>query len=102
MADCPNLIIDFSQRIAELGRQPYSARRLLTKYQDRVLFGTDSGPRIDMYRTYYRFLETDDEYFDYDPSGVPTQGRWCICGLNLGQAVLEKIYYRNAAKLFSL
>jgi len=102
MADCPNLIIDFSQRIAELGRQPYSARRLLTKYQDRVLFGTDSGPRLDMYRTYYRFLETDDEYFDYDPSGVPTQGRWCIHGLNLAQDVLEKIYFRNAAKLFSL
>jgi predicted TIM-barrel fold metal-dependent hydrolase len=102
MSECPNLLIDFSQRIAELGRQPVAARRLLTKYQDRILFGTDSGPRIDMYRTYYRFLETDDEYFDYEPTGRYTQGRWKIHGLSLDRSALEKIYFRNAAKLFGL
>lgn len=100
LADCPNLMIDFSQRIAELGRQPFAARRLLTRHQDRVLFGTDSGPRLDMYRTYYRFLETDDEYFDYEPQGLLTQGRWKIYGLSLDKPVLEKIYHHNAARLF--
>lgn len=102
MAACPNLLIDFSQRIAELGRQPFAARRLLTKHQDRVLFGTDSGPRLDMYQTYYRFLETDDEYFDYEPEGSFPQGRWKIYGLSLDRPVLEKIYSRNASRLFGL
>jgi predicted TIM-barrel fold metal-dependent hydrolase len=102
MAECPNLLIDFSQRIAEIGRQPQAARRLLTRYQDRVLFGTDSGPRLDMYRTYYRFLETNDEYFSYEPSGRFTQGRWHVSGLGLERTVLEKIYHRNAAALFGI
>lgn len=102
MADCPNLLIDFSQRIAEIGRRPYAARRLFTKYRKRVLFGTDSGPRPDMYRTYYRFLETDDEYFSYEPTGAMTQGRWNIYGLGLDKGVLEDIYFRNAAALFGM
>lgn len=58
---CPNFYIDFSARIGELGRQPYSARRFFIDYADRILFGTDSGPDVDAYRLYYRFLETDDD-----------------------------------------
>ena len=99
---CPNLLIDFSARIAELGRQPYSARRLFVKHQDRILFGIDSGPDIAMYQAYFRFLETDAEYFDYNPNGAPNQGRWQIYGLNLDTDVLEKIYHGNAAALFRI
>ncbi len=99
---CPNLLIDFSARISELGRQPYSARRLLTKHQDRVLFGIDAGPDLETYRTYWRFLESDDEYFDYNPHGVPNQGRWQIYGLCLDREVLKKIYYANSARLWKL
>ena len=40
----PNLHLDFSQRIAELGRQPRAARRLFVAHADRVLFGTDELP----------------------------------------------------------
>ncbi|MEZ4666414.1 MAG: amidohydrolase family protein [Anaerolineae bacterium] len=96
---CPNLYVDFSARIGELGRQPYSARRFFIKYADRILFGTDSGPEVDAYRLYYRFLETDDEYFNYNLSPVPGQGRWYVCGLYLPDDVLEKVYYQNARKL---
>jgi predicted TIM-barrel fold metal-dependent hydrolase len=102
MDECPNLLIDFSARISELGRQPFAARRLLVKHQDRILFGIDKGPDLEVYRTCFRFLETDDEYFDYNPHGLPDQGRWQIYGLNLDATVLEKIYYRNAAALFGL
>ncbi|MBG1232368.1 amidohydrolase family protein [Aestuariivirga litoralis] len=102
MDECPNLLIDFSARISELGRQPFTAKKLLTKHKHRVLFGTDSGPSIPMYQTYYRFLETEDEYFDYNPLGPPTQGRWQIYGLALGDEVLKPIYYDNAARLFKL
>lgn len=96
---CPNFSIDFSARIGELGRQPYSARRFFLKYADRILFGTDQGPVLDAYRLYYRFLESDDEYFNYSLSEIPSQGRWHIYGLHLPEDVLEKIYYRNAERI---
>lgn len=101
---CPNLYIDFGARISELGRQPYAARRFFRQYADRILFGTDGGPDLATYRVYYRFLETDDEYFNYnpDPQGIPGQGRWYIYGLFLPDEVLEKVYYQNAARILSV
>lgn len=99
---CPNFYIDPSARIGELGRQPYSARRFFTHYADRILFGTDHGPDLDAYRLYYRFFETDDEYFNYSLGPLPTQGRWYIYGLHLPDEVLEKIYYKNAQRVLGL
>lgn len=96
---CPNYHIDFSARIAELGRQPYTARRFFIEYADRILFGTDLGPSLDGYRLYYRFLESEDEYFNYGRSDPPGQGRWRIYGLHLPEEVLEKVYSRNAARI---
>lgn len=94
----PNLYVDIDARISELGRQPYSARRFLTKYQDRVLFGTDTTPNRDAYRMYFRFLETDDEYFD-PAGGHHRQGLWMIYGVFLPDEVLAKLYNGNARKL---
>ena len=94
----PNLLIDISARTPELGRQPYSARAFFFKYADRILFGTDLLPDVEMYRLYYRFLETADEYFEY-PSHTSRQGRWNIYGLFLPDDVLRKIYRENALKL---
>ncbi len=96
----PNACIDISARIDELGRQPYTAREFLLKYQDRVLFGTDMPLRADIYRTYFRFLETRDEYFDHpDYVGVWGRSRWMIYGLGLPDGVLKKLYYDNACRL---
>jgi predicted TIM-barrel fold metal-dependent hydrolase len=67
-----NMYIDIDARISELGRQPYTTRRFLLKYQDRIMFGTDTAPDRDAYRMYYRFLETDDEYFDCGRRAPPT------------------------------
>ena len=50
------------------------------------------GPDLDAYRLYYRFLETDDEFFNYNTSDVPVQGRWYVCGLYLPEDILKKIY----------
>ena len=94
----PNLLVDISARISELGRQPYSARAFFLKYADRILFGTDLLPEVDMYRLYYRFLETADEYFEY-PSHSSRQGRWNIYGIFLPDDVLRKVYRENALKL---
>lgn len=96
---CPNFYVDFGARIGELGRQPYASRRFFLNYADRILFGTDLGPTLEGYRLYYRFLETDDEYFNYDMNEIPGQGRWYIYGLYLPDEVLEKVYYRNAQRV---
>jgi predicted TIM-barrel fold metal-dependent hydrolase len=96
----PNLYVDIDARISELGRQPYSTRKFLIKYQDRVMFGTDTTPRRDAFRIYYRFLETDDEYFDCAASHH-LQGFWRIYGVYLPDDVLEKIYSKNADRIFA-
>jgi len=96
---CPNFYVDISARIGELGRQPYTARKFFLQYADRILFGSDMGPDPASYRIIYRFLETDDEYFNYNASDVPLQGRWHIHGLFLPDDVLEKVYLRNAERL---
>jgi len=97
----PNFYVDIDARISDLGRQPYTARKFLIHYQDRVLFGTDTTPNAEAYRIYYRFLETFDEYFNPTPSHH-LQGRWMIYGVGLPDEVLEKIYYKNAEKILSL
>lgn len=94
----PNLFIDIDARISELGRQPYTARRFLIKYQDRIMFGTDTTPRREAFRIYYRFLETDDEYFDCAASHH-LQGFWMIYGVFLPDEALEKIYRTNAERI---
>jgi len=100
--ECPNYFIDISARLGELGRQPYSARRFFMQYQDRILFGSDMSPDLDAYRLYYRFLETDDEYFNYNTSEVPGQGRWYVCGLFLPDEVLKKVYSENAKRVLGM
>ena len=96
---CPNFYVDISARLGELGRQPYTTRRFFERYSDRILFGIDAGADLETYRLYYRFLETDDEYFSYDGRVVPAQGRWYIYGLHLPDHVLEKVYFRNAERV---
>jgi len=108
----PNMHVEIGARIGELGRQPRTAKKFFDKYQDRIMFGTDAIPRgiatpqqvfgEKLYEIYYRFLETEDEYFDYAPAKVPPQGRWKIYGLGLSDGVLKKVYNANASRLLKL
>jgi predicted TIM-barrel fold metal-dependent hydrolase len=93
----PNVVIEFGARQAELGRQPRRARAFFLKYPDRILFGTDMSPEEGLYRNYFRWLETADEYFKY--WGHPEQGRWRISGLDLPPEILEKVYSGNANRI---
>jgi predicted TIM-barrel fold metal-dependent hydrolase len=95
----PNMYVEFGARQAELGRQPRRSRKFFVDYQDRILFGTDSEPEEAMYANYFRWLETGDEYFPY--WGYPGQGRWEIYGMELPDGVLEKVYHKNADKIFA-
>jgi predicted TIM-barrel fold metal-dependent hydrolase len=104
-----NYYVEISSRLPDLGRQPYTARKFFIKYQDRILFGSDGGSLYNQewtieryYRTYFEFLETENEYFDYPLWGQVNQGRWKIYGVHLPDKVLEKIYYKNAEKILSL
>jgi hypothetical protein len=102
MDRCPNFYVDIGARLAELGRQPYTARDFFLAHSDRILFGTDAPPNVDVYRLHYRFLETRDEYFNYGLGDVPGQGRWMIYGLDLPEAILRRVYYENAAQLLGV
>jgi predicted TIM-barrel fold metal-dependent hydrolase len=108
----PQVSVDIGARIGELGRQPRASRRFFDRYQDRILFGTDAVPNGHetpqqvfgdlLYEIYYRFLETEDEYFDYAPAPIPPQGRWRIYGIGLPEAILKQVYHDNAARLLGL
>jgi predicted TIM-barrel fold metal-dependent hydrolase len=88
----PNMYTEIGAVIAELGRQPRVARAFLIKYQDRVMFGKDSWVPEE-YNTYFRVLETADDYFPYHKR---YHAFWRMYGLDLPDDVLKKIYYKNA------
>lgn len=93
--EMPNVYTEFGAIIAELGRQPRAAKTFFEKYQDRILFGKDSWVPEE-YTTYFRVLETADDYFPYHKK---YHAFWAMYGLGLPDSVLKKIYYKNALKL---
>lgn len=93
--EMPNVMVEFGAIIAELGRQPRMANHFFTKYQDRILFGKDSWVP-DEYPTYFRVLESNDEYFPYHKK---YHAYWPMYGMGLSDVVLKKIYYKNALRI---
>ena len=92
----PNVMTEIGAVLAELGRQPRRARQFFIDYQDRILFGKDAY-KVSEYYTYFRVLETDDEYFDYYRK---RHAHWKIYGLALPDSILKKVYYKNALHVF--
>jgi predicted TIM-barrel fold metal-dependent hydrolase len=88
----PNLYADNSARYAETAVTPRAAARFFTRYQDRIVYGTDMGFDPDMYRTTFRILETLDEHFYSSLFGY----HWSYSGFGLESEVLEKLYRANA------
>lgn len=93
--EMPNMNVGIGAIIAELGRQPRYAKAFFIKYQDRILFGKDSW-RPDEFPTYFRVLESDDEYFPYHKK---YHAFWPMYGLDLPDEVLKKVYYKNALRI---
>ena len=95
LTQMPNVVVEFGAVIAELGRQPRAARKFFEKYQDRILFGKDSWAP-DEYATYFRVLETNDEYFPYHKK---YHAFWRMYGMGLPDSILKKVYYKNALRI---
>ena len=95
LTQLPNMYVEFGAVIAELGRQPKAAKKFFEKYQDRILFGKDSWVP-DEYATYFRVLETEDEYFPYHKK---YHAFWAMYGMGLPDPILKKIYYKNALRI---
>jgi predicted TIM-barrel fold metal-dependent hydrolase len=93
--DMPNVVVEFGAVIAEIGRQPRMAKAFFTKYQDRIMFGKDSWVPEE-YTTYFRVLETEDEYFPYHKK---YHAFWRMYGLGLPDDILKKVYYKNALRV---
>ncbi|OIQ37890.1 MAG: amidohydrolase [Bacteroidetes bacterium MedPE-SWsnd-G1] len=93
--EIPNMNVGIGAIIAELGRQPRFAKQFIEKYQDRVLFGKDSW-KPEEFPTYFRVLETADEYFPYHKK---YHAFWAMYGLDLSDEVLKKVYYKNALRI---
>jgi predicted TIM-barrel fold metal-dependent hydrolase len=90
----PNLYLDISGRAYEIGREPRTALKFLTRYKDRVVFGTDEGLRKPMYQGWWRLLETRDEF-------IPGRAWWRLYGLELPDAVLQALYSGTAKKVLN-
>lgn len=95
MEEIPNMYVEIAAIIAELGRQPRNARAFFEKYQDRILFGKDSW-KPEEFPTYFRVLESDDEYFPYHKK---YHAFWAMYGMQLPDEILKKVYYKNALKI---
>ncbi len=95
MDSMPNMNVEIGAIIAELGRQPRFAKKFFEKYQDRILFGKDSW-KPEEFPTYFRVLETADEYFPYHKK---YHAFWTMYGLDLSDEVLKKVYYKNALRI---
>ncbi|RDY62047.1 amidohydrolase [Flagellimonas nanhaiensis] len=93
--EMPNMSVGIGAIIAELGRQPRRAKEFFIKYQDRILFGKDSW-KPEEFPTYFRVLETADEYFPYYKK---YHAFWAMYGLDLPDEVLRKVYFENALNL---
>jgi predicted TIM-barrel fold metal-dependent hydrolase len=115
----PNLSIDTAARIGELGRHPSEqGNKFFTKYQDRIMFGTDlqfwsdcdvqgAGPcknftreeHRKFYNIHWQYFQTHNKQFDHP---TPIQGNWKIDGIGLDKQLLKKVYWDNACKFYKL
>ena len=106
----PNSYIDLApgiELIYNISRHKTDWRRFLTKYADRVLFGTDIGmskvveehlARIWMLRS---FLETSEVFYTPDSADeLLTRYQEPFIGLELSKMTLEKIYSGNFLRLW--
>ncbi len=115
----PNVVLDTSARLGEIGRHPAErVRSFFITYAERIVFGTDLGlgsssimlgstgkeePTMadvkPFYDAHWRFFEGSERDIDHP---TPIQGNWKIDAINLPEEVLYKLYRGNAERLLKL
>jgi len=112
----PNFHVDCSARTRILGRlNPQAVRDFFIKYQDRILFGTDSSALNNVkpddekevkawQDRASRFYSRHLEYFETNHIDIVEPYGWAkewlrIPGVKLPPEVLEKFYHANAERL---
>jgi len=107
----PNMAVDMSARICHLQYQSAldreKVREFCIRYQDRLLYGTDTGeePGADPEKFKGWVHDTwlsDWRYFATDDSMTTDAFRGSFRGLRLPAEVVDKIYSRNAIKWYKL
>jgi uncharacterized protein len=92
----PNLYADIAARFGETAPIPRYMAAFYEKYQDRLLYGTDMGTDIAMYRSTFRILESHDEHFYLENL---RSYHWPYHGFGLPDEILRKVYRDNAQKI---
>ncbi len=92
----PNVWADVSQREAYVAAIPRFTKEFMEKYADRLVWGTDQGYSLSMYRNTFHIWETTDEHFyAWDVSNTP----WPLSGVGLSDGTLKKFYRDNALQI---
>lgn len=107
----PNMATDMSARICHLQYQSAKNRKRVRdfciKYQDRLLYGTDTGdegrsdPDEFRKRMHSTWME-DWKYFTTDEEMTSDKFKGTFAGLKLPKEVVDKIYSKNAVKWYKL
>lgn len=115
----PNVYVDTAARLGEIGRHPPERMRVLfERFSDRILFGTDLGLANEgimlgssgekepseadiepFFVAHWRFFEGSERRIAHP---TPIQGRWTIDAIGISPESLERIYRKNAERLFRL
>jgi predicted TIM-barrel fold metal-dependent hydrolase len=107
----PNMAVDMSARICHLQYQSAQdhkrIRDFCIKYQDRLLYGTDTGysgsNNPERFKTGMHETWLDDwKYFVTDSEMTSDKFRGSFTGLKLPKEVVDKIYRLNAIKWYKL
>lgn len=110
----PNLFVDTGSArwmARELGKDVQRSRRFIETYSDRILLGSDCVARGNdrmyyegRYQTLRLLLESDVRAYPlpFTDSDTVNSGGTQINGLSLPLAVLKKIYWENAVRIYHL
>jgi predicted TIM-barrel fold metal-dependent hydrolase len=108
METYPNAYLDLAARLKDFyAMDTDKIRNFFIKYADRIMFGTDISNQpqkgknqevAEAYNRCFKILETDGVFTSefFSPAGKGNT----IKGISLPFDVLEKIYYKNAMKVY--
>ena len=101
----PNFYADISARFAETAQIPRFMHKFLSKYPDRVVYGTDVTYDERFFSASFRILETEDEHFylrgKVGSANFNFNYHWALSGFGLPDDLLRKIYYDNMAGIMA-